>query len=466
MKLHQPAIERQMKALGLSRLVVLPICLCHGDSGDIVPDMAAQTLRVRDWPHPLLIAEIIGRADFLFASSLHACITALAYGVPAARADHYADEKFGLLADFEGVVGIGDRGGLERLAARGRQVEAKARDSAQRLANYWDRVADGLYGGDEQPDDAGRVRMLDLFIDLCDQPLHASWAAKVAAKAREPLLKARRRQVDLQKTMLAVRRRAGSAARTLFSARGEPEPAGRHGGEQALSPGGILSVAAIDGAAMNQEPYRWAFVDGLFSPDDALKLARSFPRDRFRRVAGHDGEKGYEYLSRSLVHMGARTPSAPAGLSPEWRALVGDLLSSDYRRAVSRATGLDLADALMEVNAIRFGPGAWLGPHVDLKEKIATHILYFNEAWDAEDGGCLEILNSSDASDRRAEILPLAGNSALLVRSSSSWHAVSRVRERCTAARRNINVIFHLPGSVSTMWPPGEKHRLETCAAD
>jgi hypothetical protein len=308
--------------------------------------------------------------------------------------------------------------------------------------------------------------MLDLFIDLCDQPLQASWSARVAAKAKEPLLKAKRRQVDLQKTIMAVRRRAGSAARTLFPARSRPEPTGQHGSEQAVEPGGILSVAAIDGLAMNREPYRWGFLDGLFSPEDALKLARSFPRDRFRRVAGHDGEKGYEYLSRSLVHMGARTPTAPEGLSPAWRALAADLLSDEYRDAVARATGLDLSDALMEVNAIRFGPGAWLGPHVDLKEKIATHILYFNEVWDPKDGGCLEILNSSDETDRRAEILPLAGNSALLVRSDSSWHAVSRVREHCTAARRNINVIFHLPGSVSTMWPPGEKHSLETCAAD
>jgi hypothetical protein len=217
---------------------------------------------------------------------------------------------------------------------------------------------------------------------------------------------------------------------------------------------------------MNRDPYRWGFIDGLFSPEDALKLARSFPRDRFRRVAGHDGEKGYEYLSRSLVHMGARTASSPEGLSPEWRALVADLLSSAYREAVMRATGLDLSDALMEVNAVRFGPGAWLGPHVDLKEKIATHILYFNEVWEPKEGGCLQILNSSDELDRRAEILPLAGNSALLVRSDGSWHAVSRVSAHCTATRRNINVIFHLPGSVSTMWPPGEKHRLETCAAD
>jgi Rps23 Pro-64 3,4-dihydroxylase Tpa1-like proline 4-hydroxylase len=218
----------------------------------------------------------------------------------------------------------------------------------------------------------------------------------------------------------------------------------------------MLNFDRIAQHTMAAEPFQWAFIDGLFSVEDGASLASSFPRDKFKTVAGYDGEKSYEYMSRSLIHMGAAEPSFAEGLSPAWRALAEDLLSPEYRSVLMRISGQDLQSAQMEVNVIHYGPGAWLGPHVDLKEKMMTHVLYFNEAWDAQQGGNLRILGSSDSADVLAEILPVAGNSVLLVRSDRSWHCVSRVAASCRTSRRSLNVIFHLPGSVSTMWPPGE----------
>ena len=87
--------------------------------------------------------------------------------------------------------------------------------------------------------------------------------------------------------------------------------------------------------------------------------------------------------------------------------------------------------------------------------------LYFNETSDAQQGGCLHILWSSDSADVVAKILPVVGNSVLLVRSDQAWHAVSRGVQGCQASRRSVNVIFHRPGSVSTMWPPGEDSILQ-----
>jgi len=140
---------------------------------------------------------------------------------------------------------------------------------------------------------------------------------------------------------------------------------------------------------MASEPYQWALIDQLFSAEHAARLAASFPCDRFKTVKGYDGEKSYEYMSRSLVHMAAAGPSHPEGLSPVWLALVNDLLSAEYRSILARVSGHDLTSALMEVNAVHYSPGAWLGPHLDLKEKMMTHVLYFNQAWDAQQGGCL-----------------------------------------------------------------------------
>ena len=85
-----------------------------------------------------------------------------------------------------------------------------------------------------------------------------------------------------------------------------------------------------------------------------------------------------------------------------------------------------------------------------------THVFYFNETWDPQDGGCLNILRSSDMADSIAEITPIVGNSSVLVRAQNSWHSVSRVVEGCHTSRRSMNVIFYHPGAVSTMWPPGD----------
>ncbi len=218
----------------------------------------------------------------------------------------------------------------------------------------------------------------------------------------------------------------------------------------------MLNIARLDQHSMELHPFRWKFIDGLFEPADAAALAASYPFDHFRKVSGYDGEKGYVYSSRSLIHMGSDGISNPRGLSPAWRELAEDLLSACYRAAMSRLTGLDLSACVLEVNVIHYGPGAWLGPHLDLKEKMMTHVLYFNESWDPRDGGCLQILNSSRADDVVAEIPPIVGGSSLLVRSDNSWHTVSKVSNACRQSRRSVNVIFHQPGSVSTMWPPGE----------
>jgi Rps23 Pro-64 3,4-dihydroxylase Tpa1-like proline 4-hydroxylase len=222
----------------------------------------------------------------------------------------------------------------------------------------------------------------------------------------------------------------------------------------------MLNIERIENQTLQTQPYRWAFLDRLFTPADAAALAGTFPRDQFKNVSGYDGEKEYEYVARSLIHMGASAPTHTSGLSVSWQRLAADLLSIPYRAAMSRLTGTDLTDAPMEVNVVHYGAGARMGPHVDLRQKIVTQVLYFNETWNPDDGGCINILRSSDACDVAAQVPPIVGNSVALVRSDRSWHSVTRVATNCRQSRRSLNVIFHLPGSVSTMWPPGENAPL------
>jgi SM-20-related protein len=211
---------------------------------------------------------------------------------------------------------------------------------------------------------------------------------------------------------------------------------------------------------METEPYRWAAIDRLFTQTDADLLARSFPSDHYKLVSGYGGEKDYEYEARELIAMGAGTISNAPALSDAWRSLADDFLSLSYRNALSELTGCDLSTAPLEVNVFHYGPGASLGAHSDLPDKIVTHVLYFNESWDLKDGGCLSILSAKDPTAVVAQILPIVGNSAVLVRSADSWHAVSPVVNDCRTSRRSLTATFYRAGSVSSMWPPGETPSL------
>ena len=225
----------------------------------------------------------------------------------------------------------------------------------------------------------------------------------------------------------------------------------------------MIDLTQITRHTLRPQPYAWAEINNLFSPSDAAALANSFPRDHFKTVVGYDGEKDYEYEARALVAMGANAISQPEELGQVWLSLAHDLLSPAYRTAMSLLTGCDLTAVPMEANVFHYGPGARLGPHADLKDKIVTHVFYFNQSWNRDDGGCLTILRSANPTDVAAEIAPIVGNSAVLVRSEKSWHAVSRVATGCRATRRSLTVTFYRPGSVSTMWPPADTPPLHSC---
>src|SRR5690349_517802 len=107
----------------------------------------------------------------------------------------------------------------------------------------------------------------------------------------------------------------------------------------------MINLSRISQAHLETEPYRWAFIDGLFSARDATALAKTFPRDRFKRMSYYGGDKNSEYESRALIGMRERFISGPGELSRPWKALADDFLSPDYRAAMSSLTGFDLSAA-------------------------------------------------------------------------------------------------------------------------
>ena len=222
------------------------------------------------------------------------------------------------------------------------------------------------------------------------------------------------------------------------------------------SPPRLLSSPMIDFDALastplQHSPYEWALTEQALDPARASAMIDTFPTQDFWQIAGHDGEKSYTYDARPLVIAGADRGPRLSPLSDAWQEAVDDLLSPRYREALGTRSAASLDDAVMEANVWRWPNAAHLGPHLDMRQKIVTHIFYLNAGWNPWWGGCLRILNSKDEEDVTAEIPPRLGNASILVRSDRSWHTVTPV----TAApvpRRSLIVTWFQPGSESNTW--------------
>jgi Rps23 Pro-64 3,4-dihydroxylase Tpa1-like proline 4-hydroxylase len=213
----------------------------------------------------------------------------------------------------------------------------------------------------------------------------------------------------------------------------------------------MIDFDALASTPLQHSPYEWALTEQALDPARASALIDTFPTQDFWQIAGHDGEKSYTYDARPLVIAGADRAPRLAPLSDAWQEAVDDLLSPRYSEALGSALGTSLDDAVMEANVWRWPNSAHLGPHLDMRQKIVTHIFYLNAGWNTWWGGCLRILNSKNEEDVTAEIPPRLGNASILVRSDRSWHTVTPV----TAApvpRRSLIVTWFKPGSESNTW--------------
>lgn len=185
-----------------------------------------------------------------------------------------------------------------------------------------------------------------------------------------------------------------------------------------------------------EHPYRWlATAPGEFcSLQDAARLADMFPTEGFvrRNESNRATGKSYRNFSRPL-----NWPEDEEALDPEWRRLVVDLLSTDYREHVARMLGQEQA-AELELRLVYHSPGDWLGPHTDREDKLFSQIIYFNRGWSADWGGCLQVLSHDDPASVVATISPELGASVLLARADNSWHQVTKVSPDAPAQRRSL----------------------------
>jgi hypothetical protein len=451
-------IKKHPERFANLRILVLPIGPVLGDRSEAIDADLPHIVRLPYWPSPLVIAELIGRSEAVVGQSYHLCITALASGVPVFARYGLPACKYSVLRRFETYFELPLSGepDLEWFFARvgkTRPSEA-ARSNCVALGNHWDRVAAVL-----RANVAPTAACLDRFWQSL--PILLEEAARESAE-RQDSLDGAVRQLTVARAETAARdaRIAEILGSMSWKLTAPLRFIGRYVRKHPRR--NLMDLASIGRHGLETHPYGWAAIDRLFTPDDAVRLATTYPCDHFKLVSRSDAERYYEYEARSLIGMGADAISFPDDLSDAWRMLALDFLSPQYRAAMTKLTGCDLTHAPMEVNVFHYGPGGSMDPHQDLPAKVVTHVLYFNRSWNAADGGCLRILGSPDPADVVAEIQPLVGNSSVIIRSENSWHAVSRVASDSAVSRRSVTVTFYRPGSVSTMWPPGDTTPLHT----
>lgn len=199
-------------------------------------------------------------------------------------------------------------------------------------------------------------------------------------------------------------------------------------------------LGSITTAVLADKPWPHAYIPEALPTDLALGLSRSFDRFDMQTVEKTGTEKPYRFRTTALDQAAVYTLPTAA-----WTVLAGLLSEPSYRSAIGRLTGLSLRYSDFALNLWEYQAGDWLAPHVDKPEKIVTQIFYLTDRWDHADGGRLLILDTADPASVVHALPPLLGSSAILVRSSSSWHAVESPGPRA-AYRRSITATFwHRP---------------------
>jgi SM-20-related protein len=109
-------------------------------------------------------------------------------------------------------------------------------------------------------------------------------------------------------------------------------------------------------------------------------------------------------------------------LGSAFRDFLAELEGAEFRAAMAAKLDLDLAGRPTMVTVRGQARGNDGRIHSDSKTKLATVLIYMNEAWEAP-GGRLRLLRSPDnLDDVAAEVPPDAGTMLAFVVTPRSWH--------------------------------------------
>lgn len=189
----------------------------------------------------------------------------------------------------------------------------------------------------------------------------------------------------------------------------------------------------------HRTPFTWALIDRFFGDEEARVLIDAFPSDGFCEVG--DGTAGYRFWFRRLISA-SRIVSNVRFLHPVWLETTACLVSPAFRDALAATLGVAAGNLKVDAGICIYNGHSGLAPHTDRPHRVVTEVLYLNPEWKAQWGGELLLLGSPDPSDIVHSIPPVPNRAVTILRSDSSWHAVTPPARNAPRDRRSL--LLHL----------------------
>lgn len=194
------------------------------------------------------------------------------------------------------------------------------------------------------------------------------------------------------------------------------------------------------------EPFRHVLIPEFFAPDTVQNLLKDFPQPREDEMRSEFGRKSRKYACHDVRN-----------ISPFYARLDDYIRSPEFIGTLERLTGIDGLIYDPEYHGAgtheNFS-GQGMDAHVDfnLHRTTGLHrrinaIIYLNEEWEEEWGGCLE-LHSDPWNFRRNEtksFLPLLNHCVLFETNEYSWHGFEKVNppEGRDLSRRSFTIYMY-----------------------
>jgi SM-20-related protein len=162
----------------------------------------------------------------------------------------------------------------------------------------------------------------------------------------------------------------------------------------------LINLARLAAAPVETDPFPFFSVPDLIEPEALASVSEDFP----------------------AIDKPGLFPLSDLAYGPGFRRLVSDLRRREFAVLMERKLGVDLVDKPLMITVRGFCARRDGRAHTDSEDKVATGLLYLNEAgWD-EPGGRLRLLRSGDVDDVITEIPPLGGTLVAFRRTDRSWH--------------------------------------------